>query len=414
MTGPDPTALAVAAAIADRLADPRTGRSSGGRARPQSLAGGAVGIALLHIECALSGHGDEKTAHRWLSLAAAEPLSTGANANLFHGAPALGLVLHAAAATTSRYRRPLAAVDDQVVALTRSRLAAAHARIDRGDRLPMREFDLIHGLTGLGVYHLHRHPDHPVTRDVLGYLVRLTHPLPGDDPCRVGDGLPPWWLPVGLTGEPDPTQYPHGHGNLGVAHGISAVIALLSLAILHNLHVPGCQNAIAALCAWTDQWRQHTDTGAWWPGYLTIDHARHGIDQAQQPRPSWCYGIAGTARAQHLAGQALADPARRQTAETALLAVLRDPVQRERLPDIGLCHGKAGLLHAGSRVAADTRNPDLTGALSDLITQLTRQVSGSTGDPELMDGAAGAALALHTAGTGTTPASCWDAFLLLA
>ena len=416
MTQPAPTALAAAAAVADRLTEPRTGRSSDGRARPQSLAGGAVGIALLHIERALSGHGDEKTAHRWLSFAVSEPLSTGANANLFHGAPALGLVLHAAAATTSRYRRPLAAVDDQVVALTRSRLAAAGARIDRGDGLPMREFDLIHGLTGLGVYHLHRHPAHPVTRDVLAYLVRLTHHplLTGNDVRRGNHSLPPWWLPVGLTGEPDPTRYPHGHGNLGVSHGISAVIALVSLAVLQDLNVPGGRDAIAVLCAWTDQWRQDTDAGAWWPGYLTIDHLRYGIDRSQQPRPSWCYGIAGTARAQQLAGQALADPVRQHTAEMAILAVLRDPAQRELLSDIGLCHGKAGLMHAGWRMAADARNPDLVGALSDITAQLTIQVSGSTGDSEFMDGAAGAALALQTAGTGTAPASCWDAFLLLA
>ncbi|MDM4723396.1 hypothetical protein QTQ03_28745 [Micromonospora sp. WMMA1363] len=67
-------------------------------------------------------------------------------------------MLHLAAAGTSHYRNVRAAIDDKTTAVTEQRLAAAHTRIDRGEPLTMREFDLIHGLTGIGVYHLHRHP----------------------------------------------------------------------------------------------------------------------------------------------------------------------------------------------------------------------------------------------------------------
>ncbi|MGM1058382.1 hypothetical protein [Saccharothrix sp. Mg75] len=38
----------------------------------------------------------------------------------------------------------------------------------------MAEYDLICGLSGLGAYHLHRHPQHEITAEVLSYLVRLT------------------------------------------------------------------------------------------------------------------------------------------------------------------------------------------------------------------------------------------------
>ncbi|WP_416903503.1 lanthionine synthetase C family protein [Micromonospora echinospora] len=361
MTPSHPAALAAATAIAEALADPQAihRESLAGRARPQSLAGGAVGVALLHIERARSGHGDNVTAHTWLKLAASEPISAGGNANLFHGAPALGFALHAAG--TTWYQRTLTALDDTTIALTRTRLAAAHARIDRGNPLPMREFDLIHGLTGLGVYHLHRHPAHPITRDVLTYLVRLTHPLPHTP----DEDMPPWWMPVGLSGEPDP-DYPQGHGNFGIAHGVGAVIALLSLAVLHGVPASGVGDALARLCAWTDQWRQHDTNNPWWPGYLTIAHAER-LEPPQRPRPSWCYGISGTARAQQLAGIALGDTNRQATAEDAILAALRDPTQRALLPEIGLCHGKAGLLQAAFRMAVDARNPALAAELPDLV-----------------------------------------------
>lgn len=407
-----PIALATVTAIAETLSDPHPppAVTADGRARPQSLAGGALGIALLHIERARSGYGDDVTAHTWLKLATSVATSAGLNANLFHGAPALGLALHAATADTRRYSRALAALDDKTIAITRRRLAAAHDRMDRGDRLQMREFDLVHGLTGLGVYHLQRHPDRDVTRDVLGYLVRLTQPLPGGQ--GVLDALPPWWMPVGLSGEPS-SEHPHGHGNFGIAHGIGAVLALLSLAVIRDLAVTGARDAIARLCAWTDQWRQHGESGPWWPGYLTFDQARHLV-QPDRPRPSWCYGVSGTARAQQLAGMALKDGERQRAAVDALLAALRDPAQRALLPDIGLCHGKAGLLQSAWRMAIDAGSSELAAELPDLVAQLAAQLDQPNRDPELMDGAAGAALALHAFGTGSVPASHWDAFFLLA
>ena len=413
LTNPAPTA-AIVDEVAARLADPDAVTTAAtARGRRSSLAGGAIGIALLHIERARSGHGDEATMHRWLTHAAGQPVSSAADANLFHGAPALAFVLHCAAAGTGRYRRPLAALDDAVHTLTRTRLDAASARLATGEPPLMREFDLVHGLTGLGVYHLSAHPHHPITRDVLAYLVRLTQPICDTAPRHGSTRLPPWWMPVALSGEPDPTRFPHGHANLGVAHGMSAVIALFSLAVLRGVDVAGSRDALTALCAWTDQWRQGSPAVPWWPGYLTLTD-EGAVAASARPRSSWCYGIAGTARAQQLAGLALADTGRTHQAEHAILAALRRPQQHDLLPEMGLCHGTAGLLQAAWRTADTSSNPHLAAELPGLAAQLTTQLHQRTSDPELMDGAAGAALAVHTVATGRAPASGWDAFLLLS
>lgn len=412
MTSSDPDALAAADTVAEALADPNTAwaaqRPAGGRAWPQSLAGGAAGVALLHIERAHSGHGDWGTAHAWLSAAASDDLTAAANAGLYLGAPALAFTLHTAAGPSRRYRRALGSLDQAVVAMTRTRLAAAYTRIEQGQRPAMKEFDLIRGLSGLGVYHLRRHPDHPVTGELLSYLVRLTEPLAGRD------DLPPWWTDSAPNGEPSP-EFPQGHGNAGLAHGIGAVLGLLSLARLRGLPIPGADDAIARICAWTDRWRQHGDAGPWWPGFVTLRQVREGrVAAALRPRPSWCYGVSGTARAQQLAGMALGDPARQQAAENALLAALRDQAQLDQLTEIGLCHGTAGLLQSAWRMAADSHNPQIAAELPGLSARLIAQMDRTVLDPELLDGAAGAALALHTAGTGAVPKSGWDAFLLLA
>jgi hypothetical protein len=414
MIRPVPAALATAGELAGTLAGPRAawrGRPpAGGRSWPQSLAGGAAGIALLHIERARSGHGDWAHAHQWLSAAVSGEVTAAANASLFFGAPALAFVMHIAAASANGYRRALAALDRATLTVTRARLAQAHARIDRQERPELREFDVIRGLAGLGAYHLSRHPDHQITADVVSYLVRLTRPLPGSR-----DKLPPWWTHVAPDGEPS-LQYPGGHGNFGLSHGIGSALAVLSLALLRGLTVPGMAEAAERICAWTDRWRHGDHTRPWWPGYITIEQVnQRRVDPTLRPRPSWCYGIAGTARAQQLAGIALKDPVRQQAAEAAILAVLRDPVQLDRLPETGLCHGTAGLLHAAWRMSADARTPKIGAQLPRLTARLTAQLNdGQHTNPELLDGTAGAALALHSTGTGTAPAPSWDAFLTLA
>jgi lantibiotic biosynthesis protein len=411
-----PEVLGLADDMAGRLASPREvwpdGPPPEGRFWPQSLAGGAIGIALLHAERARSGRGDWKTAHAWLSEAVSGEVTAAPNASLYFGAPALALALGIAATVpgSAQYCRALTAVDDATLTVTRAKLAQARVRIDRARQPEIREFDLIRGLAGLGAYHLSRHPDHPVTQDVLAYLVRLTEPVSGTG------GLPPWWTSVAPNGEPS-SQYPHGHGNLGMSHGIGSVLTGLSLALLRGLtRPPGLADAIARICDWTDQWRQGDSDAPWWPGLVTIEQARdQRVAPELRPVPSWCYGVAGTARAQQLAGLALRDPARQHTAEAAILAVLRDPAQLARLTGTGLCHGTAGLLHCAWRMAADSPTADIGAELPRLAAHLATQLSSQqTPSPDLLDGAAGAALALHAIGTGTAPAPSWDSFLALA
>ncbi|WP_449341869.1 lanthionine synthetase C family protein [Streptomyces adustus] len=389
------------------------GRPPGPRAQPQSLGGGAAGIALLHIERARTNHGDWATAHTWLTAAVQGDVSAAANANLYFGAPALSYLLHrATAGTPNRYRSARKRLDAATLAVTQNRLAAAHRRLNRAERPAMEEFDLIQGLTGLGAHHLSCHPHTPITHDVLAYLVRLTEPLPKRA------GLPGWWMDVAPTGAPHP-DYPGGHGNFGLAHGIGATLAVLSLAFLHGVHVPGIPEAIERICAWTDRWRQGEPAASWWPGYISRRQADdHHVHCALRPRPSWCYGAAGTARAQQLAGLALHDLERVRIAENAILATLRDPRQLDNLPETGLCHGTAGLLHAAWRTAtteSSSGSAQIAAELPGLTDRLITSLDGNgLTDPELLDGAAGAALALHTVATASAPPPHWDAFLALA
>src|SRR5690606_3748951 len=230
----------------------------------QSLAKGAVGTALLHIERAHAGTGSWQTAHTWLAAATSSEITGGPTTGLFFGAPAVAYALHTAnRCAPGRYERTLAALDHSITNTTRLRLDRAHARIDRAAPARFAEWDLIYGRTGIGAYLLRRDPYSPLLRDVLSYLVRLTEPLHLD-----GQALPGWWTHTDPTGAVSP-QFPGGHGNLGIAHGITGPLALLSLAPRHGVNVDGHSAAVARICTWLDTWRQDSDTGPWWPRWIT-------------------------------------------------------------------------------------------------------------------------------------------------
>jgi lantibiotic modifying enzyme len=135
----------------------------------------------------------------------------------------------------------------------------------------------------------------------------------------------------------------------------------------------------------------------------------------RRPRPSWCYGVSGTARAQQLAGCALDDVARVTTAERAMLATLRDASQLDGMSGIGLCHGLAGLLQAAWRMAGETGNVAIAAELPRLADRLLSSLAREGSGPDLLEGSAGAALALYAFATdGSTGPPHWDTCLALA
>ncbi|MBG0818953.1 lanthionine synthetase LanC family protein [Planomonospora sp. ID82291] len=349
--------------------------------RTQALAEGTLGMALLPIE-----RGDLETARPLLAEAVAGGVSVGANASLFHGAPALEFVLGRAGRTSPGVQ---AAVDRVVAA----RLAAARRRRDSALLVPLAEFDLIRGLTGLAALLLARESPPPLLGEVLACLVSLAHPVHDD-----GRVLPGWWSADG----PGHEEVVGGHGNNGVAHGIAGPLALLSIAARHGIQVDGQTDAIEVFARWLDVF------GAFY--WITRDQLTQEPPPSSAPpgRPSWCYGALGIARALQLAALALGDPARRQMAEEMALAALADPARLDLVTDASLCHGWAGLLTVTRAVATDSAAPDrFAGHIEQLHQRLAAGIAGLP-KPGFMEGRAGAHLALD--GSNTTG---WTRALLI-
>ncbi|SEG85762.1 Lanthionine synthetase C-like protein [Actinacidiphila yanglinensis] len=376
----------------------------------QSLADGAAGTALLHIEAARRHAQPWRSAHHWISAAVSGQVTAADTAGLFLGAPAAGFLLSTPPAEYARlYTWARRTLHSHIVALAHRRTDAAWARIHCGDLATFAEYDIFHGLTGIGAYLLRTSPDDGALDRILRYLVALTRPLASD-----GRGLPGWWVRHDPRRGHSP-HFPGGHGNLGAAHGITGPLLLLAQALRRGIEVPGHRDAIWTICDHFDTWRQDTATGQWWPEHLSrLDLQRGRPYRGDGTRPSWCYGTTGIARAGQLAGIALRDTGLQTFYEAALHRALSDPAQLAHITDAGLCHGWAGIYQTTTRAAADALDPRLRDLLPTLGAALLDYARlGPTPAPGFLNGAAGTGLALSTLATQQPPSTGWDACLLI-
>ncbi|MGW4383415.1 lanthionine synthetase C family protein [Kitasatospora sp. NPDC004531] len=370
-----------------------------------SLGTGRVGAALA-LAVLADGGADaalRRTAHAHLVAAARSPGAMRPG-GLYSGAAALACAAHTMA-RPGEYRSLLDGLMPRVREAAAARTAALRAELAAGAGLCAHTFDAVTGAAGLGRLLLAREPDGPALAELLAAVVELAAPS--------GDvRLPRWWTAggPGLSGA-DP-EYPRGHLNLGLAHGIPGPLALLAAARLRGVRVPGQDEAVATLASWLAARR----VGHHWPMALRVEDEESGRPPTDPPtRAAWCYGTPGAARALFLAGTALGCPDWQHDAVAALAGTLREPADWH-LEGPGLCHGTGGLLLITRRMAQDSGAPELAAHLPALAATVTRELDTALGarpEPGLLDGVAGAALALHTCTTPVPDGSAWDAFLLL-
>jgi hypothetical protein len=277
------------------------------------------------------------------------------------------------------------------------------------------DYDLIDGLVGFGVYALERLPRPGAVaclERVIGHLAETAKRRP--------EGVTWWTNPAWLPPETS-AKSPQGYYNLGLAHGVPGVIALLGQACAAGVAVEGARPLLHGAVRWL---LAHQLPEGF--SYLV------GPEGADQPaRLAWCYGDPGVAAALLLAARLLDEPAW----ERAALAIARRaagrPPEQAGVVDAGLCHGAAGLGHLFNRLFQATGEPCLARAAKswfERALQMWRPGRGVGGyeawqladdgqvtwiaDRGLLTGAAGIALALQAATTAVEPG--WDRLLLVS
>lgn len=376
-------------------------------ATPPFLAHGHAGFALLfaYLEEALPGRGFGNQAIDFLEQAMLGVSQAYAPEGLFAGFPGVAWAVEHLRADyfDSEEEDPCETIVSGLQDLL-------------GQSPWQRHYDLISGLTGLGVYALERRP------------------LPGGDACldlvvrrlaetaeERGPGLtwltPPETLPMDRR-----QRYSQGEYNLGMAHGVPGVIALLSRALAAGIQDAG--RLLEGAVAWTLAQRLPDGQRSLFP--YRVCPGLH----PESSRLAWCYGDLGVAiallSAARCAGQAVWET---QALEIARFSASRTP-QSAQVDDAGFCHGAVGLAHLFNRIYQASADEILLEAAiawyecSLKMAQsgqgiggylfLTPQDQGSlrwTADSSFLTGAAGVALGLLAGATAIEPA--WDRLLLV-
>jgi hypothetical protein len=445
-------ARSVAREVATRLTTPelveRTLADSGGRlaeagaqARGWSragLSGAGCSAALLCSQLDLSepGAGWDRRGHLGLSAAAEEAGRAATTLGLYDGLAGLGFSAALLAGGRPRYGGLLASVDDAITAAATPR----SAELAKARGLPVAEWDLISGITGVGVHLLGRR-ELPAQRDALEQVLAALVALASDDG---GDGEPPRWAtPAEALYKNLRELTPAGNVNCGLSHGVPGPVALMSLALEAGVEVRGQADALRRTADWVAAQALPGRFGPEWPAAVPLrDGARPATaehttaaapparDHAAPALPGWCYGNAGVARALWLGSRALGDPALAKTALDAVRQALARQRAERPLTAPTLCHGTAGLAQVSLRIAAESGDPDVTGGARDLCLELIdgfdpdaplgyRDVTSGRGeprmavdDPTFLAGAAGTALVLLAAAGDHDPE--WDRALLLS
>lgn len=382
-------------------------------AQPATLDQGASGIALLFAELGRTDASRRVTAHAWLAHAGREVPVRGGD-GLYQGAGALGFALQAAAVGPHDYHQALLRLDEFVFHRVRDLVRQCQDRRRSGiPGVSLKHYDLVSGITGLGVYLLHRRSSSSAVHAVLLELVALSEPA--RDPS--GRYVPGWWTPA--TPTPGlPAAYPLGHYNLGVAHGISGPLAFLARAWEKGQRVPGQRQAITRIAEWLSQWRKERKADTPWYGWpgVALPAGQDGYTRPtlRTQRPVWCYGTAGVSRALQLAGSALSRPDWESAAVDGLAEVLDNPDLTKLITDTSLCHGWSGLLHATWHVARKSGDQRLRNHLPLIVDALVNNLSPAGAPVGFLTGSAGVALALNTFVTDDESRSGWDRALALA
>ena len=283
------------------------------------------------------------------------------------------------------------------------------------------EYDLIRGLVGLGVYALARLPRPTAARCLEGVVARLEERATKDEHGRS------WWTPPQHLPPHQRAVYPQGYFNLGAAHGVPAVVALLALIARAGVAERKARELASDGARWLLTQTLPDSPGARFPSSVAP-----GIP-ARPCRSAWCYGDPGVVLCLLVTAQALGDAdLERATLELAREAARR-PTEHAGVRDAGLCHGSAGLGHIYNRlyqVSGDELFKEVATGWFSRTLHLRRPGEGVAGflfwssptgqdkdvswiaDRGLLNGATGTALSLLAACHPFSPT--WDGMLMAA
>jgi lantibiotic biosynthesis protein len=276
-------------------------------------------------------------------------------------------------------------------------------------------YDLISGLVGFGVYALERLPLAGGRECLERVVARLRETAE-----RRPDGGVTWRTGPDLLLDRELEAFPEGNFNLGVAHGVPGVIAVLAQACAAGVDARDLlDGAVAWLLA------QKLPAGS--ESFFSYNVAP-GVEP-KSSRLAWCYGDLGIAASLLVAARAVGEAEWEREAIAIARGCAARPQESSGVIDAGICHGAGGAAHLFNRLYQATGEPVFRDAALAWIERMLAHHQPGKGvggfemwvvgegeelawrsDPGFLTGSSGVGLALLAAATPVEPE--WDRILL--
>ena len=212
------------------------------------------------------------------------------------------------------------------------------------------DYDLISGLTGLGVYCLEQEGSAAAERALALIVERL------DEMAERSDSEVCWFTPPEMLIDQQRKDYPEGYYNLGLAHGVPGIIALLGRSYHAGIARERGLWLLERAVNWLLRQRLPADKDSSFSGFSIPSRP------AEDCRLAWCYGDGGLSAALMLAARSAGREAwEHEALEVARRAARRDPASCG-VRDVCFCHGSAGLSHIFNRFFQATGEEIFSGA----------------------------------------------------
>lgn len=305
-----------------------------------SLSRGIPGLCMLYAE--LHSHfpneGWDEIGHQYLFRLVKEIEVLGIKTpSLFSGAAGIGLATVCLSQDFKMYQKFIGRINEFLISTVPKKIADCSSR-----DLYMIDYDVIEGVSGIVNYLLLLPEEERINHllnDALKFLVSVTNDIE-----RHNLKVPGWYIPSEhhFT-EIEKELYPKGSFNLGLAHGISGIVIVLSKASLRGKVVDGQKQAIKKMVKFLIQFANKNENVLFWKNVISFEEFQEGkaSNHIDFKRDAWCYGTPGVCLSLIYAGKALEDT---KYIHLAIESLTESVKSLDGIFSPTFCHGYAGII----------------------------------------------------------------------
>lgn len=200
-------------------------------------------------------------------------------------------------------------------------------------------YDLINGLVGIGIYFLERLP-----RDagIRGVELILKHLYDSADIFPSSGAT--WFTSSHLLPKSHLAACPGGYYNLGVAHGVPAVVYFLAETFVARIQEACAKDLLNDSVKWLLEQQRSPCELSRYGNWMAAEQ------EQGDSRLRWCYGDLGISAVLHHVAARVGNPHWQSAAEALSDRCLVWPREKAGICDAQLCHGAMGVAHVFSRI----------------------------------------------------------------